>query len=104
MKSAITKHYLVNSSRPVTTTAGEGRQVQADELAVEFKHQFEGNIPVLPQSARTVEMNSTLLIYSSAAEGKIVRLQDRPSDDIPDNALISVSFDDLGVHTGQSQS
>lgn len=61
-----------------------------NEIAVRVKHEFEFKAP-LPKGGRTLEMNTTLLIYSSEQEGKIVRLQDRPLENIPDNSFITVS-------------
>ncbi|RSH81419.1 hypothetical protein EHS25_006951 [Saitozyma podzolica] len=71
-KSARTLSHTVKSVRPTTTV-----------------HEFEFKLP-LPKGGRTFGMNTTLCIFSSAAERKIVRLQDRPMDQIPDNALLSV--------------
>ena len=38
-----------------------------------------------------MNIDTTLVIFSSAQEGKIVRLQDRPADELSDNSLIKVS-------------
>ena len=54
-----------------------------------FKHVFEFKLP-LPRGGREVEVNTTLVIFSSEETGKIVRLQDRPDEDIPDNAVLAV--------------
>jgi hypothetical protein len=89
-KSARTLSHTVASVRPVITTADTDRQVAADEIDLDINHAFEFKVP-LPKGARTFEMNTTLCIFSSKEEGKIVRLQDRPMRQIPDNALLSVS-------------
>lgn len=36
-------------------------------------------------------MHSTLVIFSDEASGLIVRIQDRPMEEIPSNSLITVS-------------
>jgi hypothetical protein len=89
-KSARTLSHTVKSVNPTTTVVGDDRRVEADEIDVEIQHEFEFKLP-LPKGGRTFGMNTTLCIFSSAAERKIVRLQDRPMDQIPDNALLSVS-------------
>jgi hypothetical protein len=89
-RSATTLSHEVISLSPTTTTDGTGASMKADEIAVKFKHVFEFKLP-LPKGGRQVEMNTTLLIFSSEEKGKIVRLQDRPDDQIPDNAVLSVS-------------
>lgn len=37
-----------------------------------------------------VNMHSTLVVFSDEASGKIMRIQDRPMEEIPDNSLITV--------------
>jgi hypothetical protein len=63
------------------------------QMNVDIKHRFE-----FKPLGNKVEMNSTLLIFAlpgqeeeGGAKGKIVRIQDRPVDDIPENSLITVS-------------
>ena len=63
------------------------------QMSVDIKHRFE-----FKPLGNKVEMNSTLLIFAlpgkegeGGAKGKIVRIQDRPVDDIPENSLITVS-------------
>ena len=73
-----------------TTTDGTDASLAADEILVPIKHVFEFKLP-LPKGGREFEMNTTLVIFSSPELGKIVRLQDRPDEDIPDNAFLSVS-------------
>lgn len=36
-------------------------------------------------------MHSTLVVFSDEQSGKIVRIQDRPMEEIPDNSLLTVS-------------
>lgn len=62
-------------------------------MNVDIKHRFE-----FKPLGNKVGMNSTLLIFAlpgkeaeGGAKGKIVRIQDRPVDDIPENSLITVS-------------
>ena len=88
-RSATTLSYTVKSVTPTTTTDGTGKQVKADEILVPFKHLFEAKLP-LPKGGRTFELNTTLVIYSSAEQGKIVRIQDRPDENLPDNAFLNV--------------
>ncbi|GFZ49372.1 hypothetical protein JCM24511_07492 [Saitozyma sp. JCM 24511] len=88
-KSARTHSHTVKSVKPTTTLVGHDRRVEADEIDVEIQHEFEFKLP-LPKGGRTFGMNTTLCIFSSVAERKIVRLQDRPMDHIPGNALLSV--------------
>jgi hypothetical protein len=71
-----------------TTTDGADTRIEADELKVGFKHTFEFRSP-LPRKASSVTMDTTLYIYST--ENGIVRFSDRPEDNIPGNALLSVS-------------
>ena len=80
-----TEFYQVTSSSPAQTETGSGRAVQADELNVRFKHKLH----FVPTG--TMNIDTTLVIFSSAQEGKIVRLQDRPADELSDNSLIKVS-------------
>ncbi|CAD6567863.1 MAG: hypothetical protein TREMPRED_004033 [Tremellales sp. Tagirdzhanova-0007] len=87
-QSARTLAYEVNSCSPTTTTDGTGTQLDANEILVRFKHVFEFKLP-LPRGGREVEVNTTLVIFSSEETGKIVRLQDRPDEDIPDNAVLA---------------
>ena len=63
------------------------------QMSVDIKHRFE-----FKPLGNKVEMNSILLIFAlpgkegeGGAKGKIVRIQDRPVDDIPENSLITVS-------------
>lgn len=37
-------------------------------------------------------MHSTLVVFSDEDSGKIVRIQDRPMEEIPDNSLLTVSL------------
>ncbi len=88
--SATTKEQEVVSNLPTTTSTGSRENVPVNEIAVRVKHEFQFKAP-LPKGGRTLEMNTTLLIYSSEQERKIVRLQDRPLENIPDNSFITVS-------------
>ena len=86
---AHTESYTILSVKPSTTSTGSRDNVSADEIAVDFKHTFEFKAP-LPKVAKTITIHTTLMIWSNEQEGKIVRLQDRPDDDISDNSLLSV--------------
>jgi hypothetical protein len=86
-KSATTLSHTVTSVTPSTCQDGADKTVEADKIDVDFRHQFEFKL-----GGKVVEMHSTLIIWSSAAEGKIVRLQDRPMGEISDNGLITVSI------------
>ncbi|ORY35397.1 hypothetical protein BCR39DRAFT_585037 [Naematelia encephala] len=86
--SATTNSHLITSLNPITTTSGSGRSVPTTEIAIKVDHTFVFKAP-LPVSARSITMNTTLLVYSDEQEGKIVRLQDRPMEQIPENALLS---------------
>ena len=88
-QSARTLAYEVISCSPATTTDGTGTRLDAHEILVKFKHVFEFKLP-LPKGGREVEINTTLVIFSSEEAGKIVRLQDRPDEKIPDNAVLYV--------------
>lgn len=85
-----TEHYQVTSCTPSETTTGSKRTVKADEILVDFKHNLIFKAP-LPESAKTMHLDTTLVIFSSAEEGKIVRLQDRPREELGDNSIINVS-------------
>ncbi|WVQ73028.1 hypothetical protein IAR50_002591 [Cryptococcus sp. DSM 104548] len=92
LSSGVTHSYTVSQITSNTpTTDGTGRTVSTDLISVPIKHSFEFKIPLLPSKLKSVTMNSTLEIYSSQVEegGKIVRLQDRPKENIPDNALLN---------------
>lgn len=89
MSEAKTEAYTVISNKPTTTNTGSRQNVTANEIAVDFKHTFVVKAP-LPKAAKSVNIHTTLMIWSSEEEGRIVRLQDRPDDDITDNSLISV--------------
>jgi hypothetical protein len=89
LSSTSTESYTVLSLTPSTTRTGSRENVQSDEIAVDFKHTFTFKAP-LPKAAKSITIHTTLLIWSSEAEGKIVRLQDRPKDDISDNSILSV--------------
>lgn len=84
-----TESYTVLSVTPSTTTTGSRQDVPADEIAIDFNHTFTFKAP-LPKAAKSITIHTTLLIWSSEKEGKIVRLQDRPKDDISDNSFLSV--------------
>lgn len=88
VKSTETLNLKLISVTSTPTEDGRGKKMQADEIKAEFKHRFEFRLP-LPKGAREVTMNTTLFVYSTG-EG-IVRLADRPQDQIPDNSLLSVS-------------
>lgn len=84
--STKTKSYTVSSLKPsVPTTTGQDRAVTADEILVDFVHDLTFKIGF------TYELNTQLVIFSSAEEGKIVRLQDRPKERMLDNGLVNVS-------------
>lgn len=85
VKSTETHKAIVTAVSPSTAQTGS-REVTADEILVDFEHTF-----VFKALPKGVTMRTTLVIYS--AGDKIVRLQDRPDDKIPDNALLSVSMD-----------
>ncbi|WWC63159.1 uncharacterized protein I303_105759 [Kwoniella dejecticola CBS 10117] len=78
--STKTRKFSIISLTPgVSTTTGSKREVKADLIEVEFNHDL--NFKVGP----TYNLDTTLQIYST--EEGIVRLQDRPSDRIPDNGF-----------------
>lgn len=89
VKSTETHKVDLRSITRMTTTDGADEELEADELKVDFKHTFEFRSP-LPKGASSVTMDTTLFIYST--EQGIVRLSDRPQDNIPGNALLSVSL------------
>lgn len=79
---------LISITPDTTTKDGQDRDISpVDEIKADFKHRFEFRSP-LPSKASQVTMNTTLFIYSS--DRGIVRLSDRPQDQIPDNAVLSV--------------
>lgn len=45
-------------------------------------------------------MHSTLVVFSDEDSGKIVRIQDRPMEEIPDNSLITVSILSVFIAVG----
>jgi hypothetical protein len=94
VKSTSTHRHDLLSIKAAQTTDGAGKETEADEIQISFKHTFEFKSP-LPKSASSVTMDSTLFIYST--EAGIVRFSDRPEGKIPDNSVLSVS-QDLGIH------
>ncbi|ODN81530.1 hypothetical protein L202_01950 [Cryptococcus amylolentus CBS 6039] len=92
LSSTTTRSYTVSQIIPNTsTTDGTGRTLSTDLISIPIKHIFEFKVPLLPSKLKSVTMDSTLEIYSSkdAEGGKIVRLQDRPKENIPDFALLN---------------
>jgi hypothetical protein len=59
------------------------------QLDLEVKHKF-----VFKPLGNEVVMNSTIQIWANPEEegGRIVRIQDRPVQEIPENSLITVSI------------
>lgn len=88
VKRTETLNLKLLSITPTSTEDGSGKEVSADEIKADFKHRFEFRSP-LPKSASQVTMDTTLFIYST--DRGIVRLADRPQDNIPDNSVLSVS-------------
>jgi hypothetical protein len=87
VKDTTTHKIDLESITQKSTTDGSGKSSEADELKVGFKHTFEFRTP-LPKGASQVTMDTTLFIYST--EQGIVRFSDRPEENIPGNALLSV--------------
>ncbi len=97
-KSSETLSHEVTSCKRSITTRGKGSQVEADEIDIKVHHRFTFKL-----GGMAVDMNSTLVVYSSAAEGKIVRIQDRPMDNIPDNSVLSVRIPRADSHPRTDQ-
>ena len=57
------------------------------QIDMEIQHRF-----VFKPLGNQVEMNSTIIIFANPEEegGRIVRIQDRPVDQIPENSFIKV--------------
>ena len=86
-KESITLYDEVVSLTPgVSTTRGNNVPTKADQINIRFTHRF-----IFKLGGKQVDMNSTLIVFSDEKEGKIIRLQDRPMDEIPDNSLINVT-------------
>ncbi len=79
-------HEVTELIPSATTTRGNGTSIQADEIHVKVHHRFTFKL-----GGKEVDMNTVLVLFSSAEEGKIVRIQDRPMDQIPDNSILWVS-------------
>jgi hypothetical protein len=58
------------------------------QIDMDIQHRF-----VFKPLGNQVEMNSTIIIFANPEEegGRIVRIQDRPVDQIPENSFIKVS-------------
>lgn len=88
VRSTKTNKLDLLSITKTTTEDGTGRNVPADEIKAGFNHTFEFRTP-LPSSLSQVTMDTSLFVYST--DKGIVRFADRPQDQIPDNAVLSVS-------------
>jgi hypothetical protein len=86
-KSSVTVSHEVTSVIPnSTTTRGNGSTVQVDEIHIKTHQRFEFKL-----GGKVVDMHTTLIVFSDPKEGKIVRIQDRPMEEIPENSLLTVS-------------
>ncbi|KAF7977459.1 hypothetical protein HWV62_3641 [Athelia sp. TMB] len=84
-KESITLYAEVVSLTPgASATRGNNVPAKADQIDIRFTHRF-----IFKFGGKQVDMNSTLIVFSDEKEGKIIRLQDRPMEEIPDNSLIS---------------
>jgi len=88
--SSTIETYQVTSCSLSSTTDGKGTKLEADEIRVPIKFILDFKIPLVPEGARRVPIDTTLVIFSSKEFGRIVRLQDRPDDNLPNNAFMSV--------------
>lgn len=83
--SSKTLSHSIVSNTPSQTTIGTGSSIPANEIQIRFKHSFRfKGIP------KDIVMDSTLVVFDSEEKGKIVRIQDRPMEQIPDNSVITV--------------
>lgn len=86
-----TRHYEVLSVSPASTTNANGQSLPVNEICVDWDHELTfGKIP-LPESARTMRINSVLHIFSDENDGKIVRLMDHSKEELKDHSLPNVS-------------
>lgn len=83
--SSKTLSHSIVSNTPSQTTIGTGSSIPANEIQIRFKHSF-----IFKGIPKDIVMDSTLVVFDSEEEGKIVRIQDRPMEQIPDNSLITV--------------
>lgn len=85
--SSKTLSHSVISNEPTQTTIGTGSSIPANEIKILFKHSFTfKGVP------KEVVVDTTLVVFDSEEQGKIVRIQDRPMEEIPGNSLITVSI------------
>ncbi|WWC90867.1 uncharacterized protein L201_005804 [Kwoniella dendrophila CBS 6074] len=73
------KFEIIKLTKNVSTTSGDGKSYQADLIEIQFNHDLSFKL------GPTYNLDTILQIYSTP-QG-IVRLQDRPSDKIPDNGF-----------------
>ena len=76
------------SAEPASLTASSPSSKTISEIDVKVHHRFS-----FKPLGTTVNMHSTLVIFSDEASGLIVRIQDRPMEAIPSNSLITVSLE-----------
>jgi len=84
-KSSQTVFHQVTSVQPTTgtTTRGNGSPIHADEIHITTHQRFDFKL------VGVVEMHTVLIVFSDSAEGKIVRIQDRPMGEIPGNSILT---------------
>ncbi|KAJ9097857.1 hypothetical protein QFC19_006649 [Naganishia cerealis] len=73
------------STEPATLSPSSASSQKVSEIDIKVHHRF-----TFKPLGNAVNMHSTLVVFSDEESGKIVRIQDRPMEEIPDNSLITM--------------
>jgi len=98
-----TNHYQVTTVTPTSTNNAKGESVPVDEITVDFDHEITFKAP-LPESAKTMHLQTTLHIFSDAKQGKIVRLMDHSAEELQESSLPNVRPQDRSLRANRSSS
>lgn len=88
-KETRTNHYQVTSVTPTSTSNAKGESVPVDEITVDWDHEIIFHAP-LPESAKTMHLQTVLHIFSDPKTEKIVRLMDHSKEELQESSLPNV--------------